>query len=120
MIHPSDEEALQTIDAAVFSGDPEIIRERLTYFMERWQKALDRKDDRGSDSRPQKGEQVANMSEDNTQVLEPAAEEVVGFTEEIRESRFIQMNEAEKENLFYSALRGYGYERRTGRNRRKG
>jgi hypothetical protein len=41
MIHPSDEEALQTIDAAVFTGDPEIIRERLTYFMERWQKVLD-------------------------------------------------------------------------------
>lgn len=41
MIHPSDEEALQTIDAAVFTGDPEIIRERLTYFMERWQRALD-------------------------------------------------------------------------------
>lgn len=41
MIHPSDEEALQTIDAAVFTGDPEVIRERLTYFMERWQKALD-------------------------------------------------------------------------------
>lgn len=42
MIHPSDEEALQSIDAAVFTGDPEIIRERLTYFMERWQKALDK------------------------------------------------------------------------------
>lgn len=40
MIHPTDEEALQTIDAAVFSGDPDIIRERLTYFMERWIKAL--------------------------------------------------------------------------------
>ena len=40
MIHPSDEEALQTIDAAVFTGDPDEIRERLTYFMERWQKAL--------------------------------------------------------------------------------
>lgn len=41
MIHPSDEEALQTIDAAVFTGDPDVIRERLTYFMERWQRALD-------------------------------------------------------------------------------
>ncbi len=40
MIHPSDEEALQTIDAAVFSGDPDVIRERLTYFIERWQREL--------------------------------------------------------------------------------
>ena len=39
-IHPSDEEALQTIDAAVFTGDPDIIRERLTHFIERWTKAL--------------------------------------------------------------------------------
>lgn len=39
-IHPSDEEALQTIDAAVFTGDPEIIRERLSYFIGRWTKAL--------------------------------------------------------------------------------
>lgn len=39
-IHPSDEEALQTIDAAVFTGDPEIIRERLSYFMARWTKVL--------------------------------------------------------------------------------
>jgi hypothetical protein len=56
------------------------------------------------------------------QVLPVAAEEVVGLTEEIRESSFVQMNEAEKENLFYSALRGYGYERRAAevRDRRKG
>jgi len=40
MIHPSDEEALQSIDAAVFTGDPENIRERLEYFMGRWQRAL--------------------------------------------------------------------------------
>lgn len=61
---------------------------------------------------------------DITQVLEPATEEVVGPTEEIRESKFvfIQMNEAEKKELFYSALRGYGYERRIQRirDRRKG
>ena len=40
-IHPSDEEALQSIDAAVFTGNLDVvIRERLTYFMARWQKAL--------------------------------------------------------------------------------
>jgi hypothetical protein len=44
-IHPSDEEALQTIDAAVFTGDPAIIRERLTYFLERWQRAFDEMDE---------------------------------------------------------------------------
>jgi hypothetical protein len=49
MIHPSDEEALQTIDAAVFTGDPDIIRERLTYFMERWHKALDKSGDESGD-----------------------------------------------------------------------
>jgi hypothetical protein len=62
------------------------------------------------------------LGENGTQVLEPATEEAIGLTEEIRESSFIQMNEAEKEKLFYSALRGYGYERRTAevRDRRKG
>ena len=40
-LHPSTEEALEEIDAAVFSGDPDIVRERLLYYIERWQKALE-------------------------------------------------------------------------------
>lgn len=44
MIHPKVEEAFQEIDAACFSGDDLEItdfRERLEYFVERWQKRLD-------------------------------------------------------------------------------
>lgn len=44
MIHPDDEKAFQQIDAAVFSGDSlEFVdfRERLDYFLKRWQKQLD-------------------------------------------------------------------------------
>ncbi len=44
MIHPKVEEAFQEIDAAMFSGDCFHYldsRERLTYFLKRWQKGLD-------------------------------------------------------------------------------
>lgn len=43
-IHQDDERAFQTIDAAVFSGDDleyADYRERLAYFLKRWQKRLD-------------------------------------------------------------------------------
>jgi hypothetical protein len=50
---------------------------------------------------------------DITQVLDPDAEEVVVLTEEIREpmERVITspMTEAQREQLFYSCLRGYGW-----------
>jgi hypothetical protein len=42
-MHPSDEEALQTIDAAFFSGDAMHDKEnlnRVKYFIERWQKEI--------------------------------------------------------------------------------
>ncbi len=45
MIHPHEEEAFQTLDAAVFSSDSleyDEYRERFRYFIERWQKALDK------------------------------------------------------------------------------
>lgn len=41
--HPSDEEAVQTIDAMVFTGDSlndEAICQRMEYFMARWQRAV--------------------------------------------------------------------------------
>lgn len=54
------------------------------------------------------------------QVLPVEAEEVVELTEEVREP-FKQMNESEKEALFYCCLRSYGYDRRKQmRDRRKG
>lgn len=50
------------------------------------------------------------IGEDITQVLEPDTDEVVELTEEIREQdTFRPMTEVEKDFLFYSALRGYGY-----------
>ena len=40
-IHPSDEEALQTIDAAMFSGCPdEEFLQRLEYFIKRWNERI--------------------------------------------------------------------------------
>lgn len=44
VIHPDDEKAFQQIDAAVFSGDApdhNDFRERLSYFLKRWQQKLD-------------------------------------------------------------------------------
>ena len=43
-MHPDDEEALQGIDAAMFSGDAfedGYARDRLRYFMHRWVQELD-------------------------------------------------------------------------------
>lgn len=47
------------------------------------------------------------MGEDITQVLEPEAEEVIVLTEEIREP--VRMTLEQREQLFYSCLRGYGW-----------
>lgn len=53
------------------------------------------------------------IGEDITQVMEPGTEELVELTEEIREpvERVItsRMTEAQREQLFYSCLRGYGW-----------
>ena len=49
MIHPHDEEAFQSIDASVFSGDAieyDDFRKRLAYFMGRWRKQLDETSER--------------------------------------------------------------------------
>jgi hypothetical protein len=47
------------------------------------------------------------IGEDITQVLELEDEEVVELTEEIREP--VRMTPEQREMLFYSCLRGYGW-----------